>query len=246
MRKWIVACCLTLFALPAWAQTIAQVYFARPKPGHEQAYEEGRKKHAEWHKKQNDTWTWRVFEVIMGENTGSYIISTPGHEWKDFDGREAFEQADSADAAANLAPHQDSAYPSLWVMRGDMSVPAASTEPAAFSQVTHFYVKPEGVTEFAENVKKISEAIKKSNWGTGLMWYQLVSGGEGPRFVLSVGRKDWASFAPPEKSLSDMLASVYGAEQGTAMLQDLRKHIRYTRTYVSRYRADLSYVPAGK
>jgi hypothetical protein len=50
-----------------------------------QQYEAGRKKHMAWHKSQNDPWSWHKWEVLTGPNTGSYVVGTFGHNWKDME-----------------------------------------------------------------------------------------------------------------------------------------------------------------
>ena len=47
--------------------------------------EAGRAKHMAWHKQQGDTWTWHVWEVTTGPETGSYIVVSPNHQWQDLD-----------------------------------------------------------------------------------------------------------------------------------------------------------------
>jgi hypothetical protein len=47
-----------------------------------QQYEAGRKKHMAWHKSQKDTWSWYAWEVVTGENTGSYVIGTFEHNFE--------------------------------------------------------------------------------------------------------------------------------------------------------------------
>ncbi len=246
----LVAALVVALALPAMAQApsgeIAHIYFTKATPGHEQLYELGRKRHMEFHGQAKDTWNWHTWEVLTGENTGSYVTGTFGHNWSDFDGREKFDQADGADAAMNLAPHAAGTTQSFYVRRTDMIIAGALNFSAPLLQITDFYLRPEGVNTFVDGVKKINEAAKKANWPARGQWYQLVSGGNGPVLVLVNERRNWADFQPPEKSLDAMVKEVMGEAEGAAMLESLRKQVRYTNTSTLRYRAELSYVPASK
>jgi hypothetical protein len=51
----------------------------------DQQLEAGRKKHNQFHKSHNDAWAWSTLLIETGMNTGTYVTSTCGHEWKDFD-----------------------------------------------------------------------------------------------------------------------------------------------------------------
>jgi hypothetical protein len=228
------------------SSSVAEINFQQPKPGMTRAYENGRKKHMAWHKAQKDTWSWFTWEVVTGDNTGMYLTGTFKHGWKDFDGREKFDQADTADFDANVGASVAHSSMSYYVERADISLsptPASST-PAALTAVTVFALKAESVNEFVEAVKKINEGIKKTNYPQPgpSRWYQLVNGGEGPQFVLVGDRANWAAFQSNDKTLDGMMEDAYGKEQGAAILASLRKAIRAIHTSANKYRPDLSYV----
>jgi len=245
-----VLCALALVS-PARAQqagSVAVISFEQPKPGMTKQYEAGRKKHMAWHKSQKDTWTWSVFEILSGDNTGWYVVGSFQHAWKDFDGREKFLQADLADHAVNVARSVAGSAVRYYTERADISLSpsTASRNQAPMFSVTSFLLKPEGVNDFVEAVKKINEGIKKTNYPQPgpSRWYQLVNGGEGPLFVLVGDRANFAAFQPNEKTLGAMLEEAYGKEQGAAILANGLKAIRTQTTSATKYRPDLSYVPA--
>ncbi|HMK73604.1 MAG TPA: hypothetical protein VK454_09705 [Myxococcaceae bacterium] len=248
------ALCALLPAFPAMAQQppgpVAQIVFQEVKSGATKQYEAGRKKHMAWHKSQKDTWTWYVWEVITGQDTGSYIVGTFGHAWKDFDGREKFEQADIADLSVNVGPSVSHDVDRVYIERADMSLSpsTASSTPAPMVSVTAFSLRPEGVNDFIDAVKKINEGIKKTNYPQpgASRWYQLINGGEVPLYVLVGDRATWSAFQPNDKSLDAMMEEAYGKEQGAAILAAGRKAIKSQVTSASKYRPDLSYIPEKK
>ncbi len=71
------------------ANNVCRIYFSTPKAGAAQQYEAGRKKHMQFHRDQKDTWTWSTYAIETGDNTGTYVTSSCGHAWKDFDEWEA-------------------------------------------------------------------------------------------------------------------------------------------------------------
>jgi hypothetical protein len=247
----IGALCAMAPVFPVLAQpsgTLAEIVFQQPKPGMNQQYEAGRKKHFGWHKSQKDTWAWYTWEVISGDNTGSYIVGTFQHSWKDFDGRDKFIQADVADSAANIGPSTAHTAVRYYVERADMSLSPSTpgSTPAPMVSVTAFQLKPESFMDFIEAVKKINEGIKKTNYPQPgpSRWYQLINGGETPLYVLVGDRATWAAFQPNDKTLDAMMEEAYGKEQGAAILASGRKAIRSQNTSASKYRPDLSYIPA--
>jgi hypothetical protein len=239
-------------AFPAMAQpqpgSLGVINFQTPKPGMAKQYEAARKKHMGWHKSQKDAWAWYTWEVTSGEATGTYVTGSFGHDWKDFDDRVAFDKADTADVAANVAPTLASSTLSYFVLRGDLSLspmtPGAT--PSPYLQLSFYLLRPDAVNDFTDSIKKVNEGIKKTNYAQAgpSRWYQLVNGGEAPLFVLVGDRGTWAAFAANPKTLDVMMEEAYGKEQGAAILATLRKSFRTVHTSAHTYRPDLSYIPA--
>jgi hypothetical protein len=249
MRRWfavgVIGFLVSCLALNAAGQAgnVAQIFVQVPKPGAN--FEAGRKKHTAFHKAQKDSWNLVVWEVVTGEGTGHFISGTFGHEWKDFDTREKFDAADAADVAVNLAPNLASNQTSYWTYRQELSLSPESFPPAPMITVAHYFVHPEHINQFQDAIKKINEAIKKSNYpAPPSRWYSLANGGLGPHFVLVQDRKTFADLKGPDKPLQDMLEEVYGKTDGGALLDAIRKSIDHTNSELLRYREDLSYLPA--
>ena len=235
--------------LPVMAQDVGKVveiHINRVKPGMTAQYEAGRKKHMGWHKSQKDAWSWYTWEVLTGQFTGSYVVGTFQHHWKDFDGRDKFNQADSENAMASMGASLAGEEMSYYTFRDDLSAAPEVFPPAApLLSVTHYMLTPGGTNDFVEALKKIGEAIKKTNYpqAGASHWYQLSNGGEAPHFVIVGERAGWANFAPAtDKTLDAMMAEAYGAEQGAAILASARRAIRSVMTEALQYRPDLSYV----
>ena len=145
--------------LPAMAEDagkVVEIHVNHVKPGMTAQYEAGRKKHMGWHKAQKDTWSWYTWEVLTGKFTGSYVVGTFQHHWKDFDGRDKFNQADGADAMASMGATLASEEMSYYTLRDDLSMSPATFPPAApLLSVTHYMLAPAGTNDFIEAVKKI-------------------------------------------------------------------------------------------
>lgn len=238
-----------LLALPVLAAEpagdLAIINTHTPKAGATEKYEAARKKHMAWHKAQKDPWSWLTWEIVSGEAGGTYYTGSFGHAWKELDGREKLEKADTADFDKNIGPTLGRSFTSYYVVRPDLSLTQPSdAPPSAYSVLTFFLINPDGLNDFLDTVKKVNDGIKKTSYpqAGSSAWYQLVNGGEGPMYVLSSSRANWAAFAPPGKTLDQMMEEAYGKEQGAAILARGRKAIRSSRTETIKYRPDLSYV----
>jgi len=247
-RVSVVAAMAVLLGVTLSAQDkpgdVALVYSAKAKSMNFMQLDGALKKHFGWHREHKDTFSWYVWQVASGENMGDFLVGTFGHHWKEFDARAAFDEADDADFIANVLPSVDKIDAGYWAYLPDASHPPTSAVPAAMTQVTHYFVRPDGFAAFQDALKDVKAAMEKANYPGYREWYRLVSGGEGPQFVLAVDRDSWADMEPPAKSLDQFLADAVGPQKAVALLNAIRTNTRYTRSYMLRYRSDLSYVPA--
>ena len=229
------------------ANNYCRIYFVTPKAGQTQQYEAGRKKHAQFHRNQKDTFTYQAFSIETGDRAGSYVYSTCGHALKDLDEWDArMGKADAADAAMTMDPYTQSGSNGIYLYRADMSLGQMSATPAPLTQVTVYHLHPGAAPDFIAAIKKTNDALNKlPDWPKTSGWVQLVNGGEAPTFVLITARKGWADFAPLAKSLAEVLTYAYGKEQADAIQKTIRDCTERIYTEASSYRADLSYI-AGK
>jgi hypothetical protein len=251
MRMTARLCAVVLVAAAAWAQNppagdICRIFFVKPKPGMDQHLEAGRKKHVQFHKSHNDTWAWNTFQIETGMNTGTYVTSTCGHEWKDFDDWEkSLGKADAADATANMGAYEQQAWSSFYRFRADLSL-GSGEGPAALSAVYVYRLHRGKVDDFVAATKKIADALRAAKWPQSSGWLELVNGGEGPAFVLVLGRKGWADFAPGAKTVFQVVEEAYGKEQADAIWKGRDATVAQSFTEAATYRPDLSYVPGKK
>lgn len=223
---------------------VCEVHLNKVKPGMTAQYEQARIKHMAWHKSQNDKWAWEVWQITTGENTGDYRVVSCGHDWKDFDGREKFNQADAANANATFVPYLVQDAMSYYVLRPDLGPPPPTTgQPPQYLSVIFFTLKPEGMPDFNDGVKKVGAALNKPGVPAGpASWYSLASGGVGPQVVLVQERKSMAAMAGPGKTLDEIVRDAYG-DQGATILATLRKAYASTYSELLQFRPDLSYMP---
>jgi hypothetical protein len=206
-------------------------------------WEAGRKQHSAFHAAQKDTWSILVWEVLTGERTGAYIMASPGHSWKDFDAREAFNKLDTPDVAKTMGPYTASSSEAYYVFRDDLSLTRPPSPPAKMRTTVSYTLIPEHLNDFTDAIKKINAAIQKTNYPVKpSRWYALANGGDAPTFVLVTDRASWAEIEPAEKKLEDALKEAYG-DSGAQLLDQLRRSSHRIVSEMSVFRADLSYMP---
>jgi hypothetical protein len=211
-------------------------------------YEATRKQHWLWHKRLGDTWYFYVWQIISGEATGAYIISSFGHTWKELDESDQLLAGDE-DPGASVGTYLDSESESYYRCRADLSLAPKDFSPAAKLAVTRFLLKSEGVNDFLAGIEKINAAISKTHYplNGATRWYELVSGGDSPQFLLLSDRANWAAFAPAsDKDLDAVMAEAYGKERGASIPGAVRGAIRSQYLEAWQYRADLSFIPPQK
>jgi hypothetical protein len=251
-RVILLAVVVSLLAMPALAQekkpeSVARVFVMVPKAGMTQQFEEGRKKHMDFHKKSGDTWTWETWSVATGEGTGNYVSVAGGHTWKDLDAWDAkLEATDTADGDKNMTPFLAASLGSVWAMMPDVSKPRAGMTPPKMQEVIHFQLKQGGEENFNYAIKKISEAINKTNWPVNYTWFALVNGGNQPHYVLIIPRDNWASMAEPDVSFDAMIEKAFGRHEAEVVTKSIDNSVARQWSEMLTFRPELSYMPAGK
>jgi hypothetical protein len=229
----------------AQPKTLCDVREAKVKPGARAQFEAGIKAHMSWHRKQNDTWSWDVFEILTGPKQGGYYVESCGHDWKDMAALETNVAAHDADMAATILPHVEAPLRSFWRYRTELSRPAPTEKGRpAFYSGTQYFLEPDGVSRFEASVKKLSEIAAKAQFPRTAGWFQLVNGGAGPSFYLSQPRWTWADFEAPSPTLASVVDEALGKAQGDELRQAMSSAVRYTVSEILKARPELGYEPA--
>jgi hypothetical protein len=248
MRRIIslpVMASLSLLALPAIGQddagNVVRIDCVDVQPGAQARFEDGVKKHMDWHRKQKDTWGWAVWTVLTGPQTGRFCAGTFGHKWEDFDKPAVSMEADDADVQVNIAPFISSHEATFWALLPDLSRPR--TEQAPMSSVVFHQIRAGMGDEFRSVVKAYKTAIEKADMPWRWEWYVLANGGEGGRYALVLPRASFATFSPSGKTLDEVLDEAYGKTAADALRARWTEVVKSTETSLIQGRPDLSYMP---
>ena len=106
----IVIPLITWLALssPAAAQTgnVARIVVWQMKPGMDRDFQEGYKRHLQWHRDNRDTWAWRGWILSSGDRVDYFVDGTFFHAWSDFD-NPVNPSGDGANNELNVYPYAD-------------------------------------------------------------------------------------------------------------------------------------------
>lgn len=247
---WAVGAMLCAAAMVAAQEkpgTIAALDFQTPKNGMVKQYEEGRKQKAEWHKQQKDPQALMVWEILSGDNTGTYVVGRLGQHWADFDKPPIPDQADRDEFNKVIGAYVQSVVTRYYAFLLKLSKqPADSKEPTKFAAIITFQVRPGKGDDFRSAMERATEAIEKTKWSDNFEWYVLANGGVTGTYVLVLPHANWADFEekPGMKSFENMVREAFGEAEGNSILKRFDASIEKETSEIIQFRPDLSYLPA--
>jgi hypothetical protein len=240
---------LSLFpALPAAAQNqpgnLAISYQVRVKMGSGLKFEAALKEHMAWLRQQNETWTWEVWSKVRGPDLNEYVIRSAGHTLQDIDAHAAIAMANREHWINTVAQFTERVSGGMALYRGDISIPSPGNATPKLVMAYAYSYKMGDQEKFDYAARKITAAIKKTNWPVHFFWLQPINGVPGPVMVRVVPSENWAGFKPPSKDFRAMLVEAYGREEAESLLRMTGKLITGESSSAYMYRSDLSYKPA--
>ena len=249
MRPVKLLCAIVLIAPAlAGAQTpapdsVTELLRQKARPGTVQDYEAARKKHMGWHKAQNDPWTWEVFEVMTGPNTGSYVIASGDHQWKEMEEWVAkLADIDAADSQASMGPYIASTEREYWTQLNSLSRMPAADKQYPLITVTTYHVKPGSDAALRTAIAKVNAALDAGKYPLPTVWNVLTNGGPGPTYAVVVPRTGLGEMAPTP-GLLQVLGKQLGKPAADALVKSFFDNVVSSNTELLRFRPDLSYLP---
>jgi hypothetical protein len=224
---------------------IAALEFQTPKNGMVKQYEEGRKQKAEWHKQQKDTQPLYVWEIVSGEQTGTYIVGRLGQHWADLDKPSVPDQADLDEYNKVIGAAVQSLVTRYFAYLPKVSNPGDGKPTDKYSEIITYHVRAGKEAEFNSALARANEAIQKTKWSTSYTWLTLANGGRAGTYVLILNHKNWADFEdkPDMKPFLQMLIDAFGPEEAESINKRFDASIDSITTEIDKFRADLSYLP---
>lgn len=246
---------LALFAAfhpapPAVAQsaegesTAAALFAYYPKEGERALFEEGYRRHLDWHRQKNDALVWYAWDVMSGERAGLFIDGTFGMPFAAL-GQRVDPAGDVADFAQTTAPFADTAFRSFYRLRPSLSTgrPLEERQPSPQVEVVHYVLRAGMEGRLEAVLEKLRQALATTEGAPVHTWYQLVTGGEYPSYMLMIPRYGWSDYDTKWEPIAAVIERGHGAEAAAEILEELARSVRQVRRETWRYRKDLSYFP---
>jgi len=241
---------MLIAATPALAEeeakpVVATNYMISVQPSQVMAYEEAHKAHMQWHRDQNDSWSWHTWQIMTGKHMGQYIVRTSGHTWADYDAHGEFDADDGAHYMQTVAGHVQSWASQMVVSQPDISHWPEDTAFPKMVDVTVFNVKNESIRTFHHAIKKLHGAIQEKEIPFTYGWSMVASGAEGPTMILVFPYGSWAEYgAEMETPFWKMVEEVYGDFETQMLRKMISKSVNHQENHMAMFRKDLSYEPA--
>ncbi len=249
-RNHLISALGILFvAAPLFAQetpgSIAALEFQKPKNGMVQQYEAGRKQKAAWHKQQNDPLPLFVWEILSGDNTGTYVVGRMGQHWADMDKPAIPDESDVAEYQKVVGNSVDSLVARYYEFLPKLSNPGDDKMPSKFSEVLSFHVRYGKGPDFRSAIDQISQAAQKTKWPLNFEWFELVSGGSTGVYVLVLPHKSWADFEdkPDVKPFREMLKEAFGQAEADSIVNRINESVQEEMSEIIQFHPELSYLP---
>jgi len=241
-----VAILLITFSSIASAEpsSVARMVFYQAKPGAKAQMEEAIKKQMDWRREQKDGWGWLTWEYVSDE-VGRYAVATFGHAWQDFDQPKILtllEEGLQKDLASLcLTPVVVQYFDHL----EEVSALGAVKETPTVAEIAVFQVQFGKAAEFYEAIRQFHQALRKAGSPERYEWFELLSGGEEPQFILFLPRRNWAAFDTQSGFLLEVLKKSVGTKKASELFAQFNATVKTCRRYAVRLRPDLSNLPTS-
>ena len=250
-RKSMLSAAIVLLFLTCYGYaqqkpgTIAVLEFQKPKNGMLPQYQAGRKQKAAWHKQQNDPNPLYVWEVLSGDNTGTYVVGRLGQHWADMDKPPISDEADQAEFQKVIGNSVESIVTHYYELLPSISRPDNSQMPSKLAEIINFHVRSGKEADFRAAIGRINEAAQKTNWGVHYYWYVLSNGGPTGVYVLVLPHSNWADFEdrPDVKPFRDMLKDAFGQSDADSVIHRIDDAVAHGTTEIVQFHPELSYLP---
>jgi hypothetical protein len=155
----------------------ARISVLRPHDGDTVDFEAGYIRHLEWHRQNNDTWSWYGWTVWAGERQRWFVYATFGHSAAELDSPVA-PADDERDNIVNVTPHGRFVGSALAEYLPELSNGSGAPQPTARVELTTVDLIAGGEQAF-----EAALGAEQSKLQGETLWYRMLAGGPSPRYV---------------------------------------------------------------
>jgi hypothetical protein len=218
---------------------VARLASFRVKPGARAQMEDAIKKQMDWRRDQKDEWRWLTWECVSGE-AGRYTVATFGHAWQDFDQPKVSPLVEEVNQGALSAVAATAPVIQYFDHLEEVSAMGAATESPTLAELTIFQVQFGKTAQFYAALREFHAAMQKAGSPARYEWFELLSGGESPQFMLFLPRRDWAAFDARGGALPGALEKSVGEKKARQVFDRFTASVKISQRSAIRLRPDLS------
>jgi len=226
----------------AQAPSVARMVFLNSKAGSKVEMEQAIKRQMSWRREQNDEWRWLTWEYASGEE-GRYAIATFGHAWQDFDQPKVSPWAEAVDGGALARLASTPPMIQYFDHLDDVSAPGADQDTPTMAEIAVFQLQFGKTAQFYNAVRQFNDAMQKAGSPERYEWFELLSGGEAPQFMLFLPRRNWAAFDTQRGFLVEALGKSVGKRKSEKLIAQFNACVKSYQRSAVRLRVDLSKLP---
>ena len=120
---------------------VAVIWSMKAVDGKDQEFEAAVKAFHEFMADKEGHWTWEWYSVLTGENTGSYLARSGGHDWADMDVKNDWDEEVGAYFNENLAPLIENATRQITVGEDEVVNWPEDFDEYNYFRLTDWYIK---------------------------------------------------------------------------------------------------------
>ena len=220
------------------------IFGYKVKDGMTKLFEDGYKRHLNWHKEKNDKLVWYSWYVATGERTGIFIDGSFGSPLKAFDERVDI-AGDAADFEITTAPFADALFRSIMICKENLSTATLLEEqkPSKLIQVVVYNLFNGKGESFESIFEELIKNVDKQKVKFTL--YETIDGSESPQYILMIPRSGYADYNS-NYSVERIISENFDKSKSSELLKSVNNSVKDSNSETWGYRANLSYFPENK
>lgn len=211
-------------------------YKLKNEIGMEDAFNTGYERDLEWHKSQNDQWTWIGWYVTNGSRRGYFIDATPNHLWSDFDNWNVNTAENSRLNKIHWVPYVESSDGSYKVILNEFSSYTRDWFKTTYLQVFHVSIDLQKEILFSLFLKDFSINLKNKIPNSSFVWMKTASGGLTTEYSLFLT-------ANKVQDLEKIYKIFHASEMSNELWKKYSQSVIKNESELWRYISKLSYFP---
>lgn len=157
------------------------------KSGMNDQFINGYERDLEWHKSQEDDWSWIGWFVTNGNRRGRFIDATPYHSWSDFDNWKVNASENARLNKIHWLPYVENLSGSYKIILEEESEYIRDWIKKKYLQIYQIDVKVGRSDDFKTLISDYKETLKATLGELSFVWMKTISGGGVNEYHLFVG-----------------------------------------------------------